>query len=98
MKMYRLSTISAYNNNGVEVYGNWLLDTTAAQLEPINRTDLLAREFLSIYSSHLSSLCSPFFTPFTIHNRIFYIRNLDYMKIDIYLGCESLNDFRDGSG
>ena len=28
--MYRLSTISAYNNNGVEVYGNWLLDTTAA--------------------------------------------------------------------
>lgn len=54
-----------------------------SQLEPINRTDLLAREFHIIYSSHLSSLCSPFFTPFTIHNRIFYIRNLDYMKIDI---------------
>ena len=30
MKIHRLSTISAYNNNGVEVYGNWLLDTTAA--------------------------------------------------------------------
>ena len=29
MKIHRLSTISAYNNNGVEVYGNWLLDTTA---------------------------------------------------------------------
>ena len=54
-----------------------------SQLEPINRTDLLTREFHIIYSSHLSSLCSPFFTPFTIHNRIFYIRNLDYMKIDI---------------
>ena len=33
MKMYMLSTISAYNNNGVEVYGNWLLDTTAAKDE-----------------------------------------------------------------
>ena len=63
----------------------WLMNKYiyVSQLEPINRTDLLAREFHIIYSSHLSSLCSPFFTPFTIHNRIFYIRNLDYMKIDI---------------
>ena len=68
-----------------------------SQLEPINRTDLFTREFHIIYSSHLSLLCSPFFTPFTIHNRIFYIRNLDYY-MEIYLGCESLNDFRDGSG